>query len=95
MGESIASVQTSVGCFDLLLKRAACGSWARAAQILTFWARELGSRGERTQWAVKPHPIIVAFLRGAIERFTVPQSTSGNQDDGPPIFVTSQIVLAR
>ncbi len=39
--------------------------------------------------------LALVFEKGAIERFTVPQNTSGNQDDGPPIFVNAQIALAR
>ncbi len=37
----------------------------------------------------------VAFQKGAIDRFTVPQNTSGNQDDGPPIFVNAEIAIAN
>lgn len=33
--------------------------------------------------------------RGAIDRFTVPPNTSGNQDNGLPIFVNAQIAIAR
>ncbi|HWM92277.1 MAG TPA: phosphatidylserine decarboxylase family protein [Thermoanaerobaculia bacterium] len=38
--------------------------------------------------------LCLVFQRGAIDRFTVPPNESGNQDDGPPIFVNSQIALA-
>ena len=37
----------------------------------------------------------VVFQPKAIKRFTVPQNTSGNQDDGPPIFVNAQIAVAN
>lgn len=37
----------------------------------------------------------VVFQSRAIQRFTVPQNTSGNQDDGPPIFVNAQIAVAN
>ncbi|HEV2843717.1 MAG TPA: phosphatidylserine decarboxylase family protein [Thermoanaerobaculia bacterium] len=37
----------------------------------------------------------LVFQKGAIDRFTVPQNTSGNQDDGPPIFVNAEIAVAR
>jgi len=37
----------------------------------------------------------LVFQQGAIRRFTVPQNTSGNQDDGPPIFVNAQIAFAN
>lgn len=39
--------------------------------------------------------LALVFEKGAIESFTVPQNTSGNQDNGPPIFVNSQIALGR
>jgi hypothetical protein len=32
---------------------------------------------------------------GAIDFFTAPQNTSGNQDDGPPIFVNAEIAIAK
>lgn len=37
----------------------------------------------------------LVFQKGAIDRFTVPQNTSGNQDDGPPIFVNAEIARSR
>jgi phosphatidylserine decarboxylase len=37
----------------------------------------------------------VVFQKGAIDRFTVPPNSSGNQDDGPPIFVNAEIARAR
>ncbi|HEV7671081.1 MAG TPA: phosphatidylserine decarboxylase family protein [Thermoanaerobaculia bacterium] len=37
----------------------------------------------------------VAFQKGAIDHFTVPKNTSGNQDDGPPIFVNAEIAIAN
>jgi len=37
----------------------------------------------------------LVFQRGAIDRFTVPPNESGNQDDGPPIFVNARIAIAR
>ncbi|HZS25853.1 MAG TPA: phosphatidylserine decarboxylase family protein [Candidatus Angelobacter sp.] len=37
----------------------------------------------------------VVFQPRTIQRFTVPQNTSGNQDDGPPIFVNAQIAVAN
>ncbi|MBW8876643.1 MAG: phosphatidylserine decarboxylase family protein [Acidobacteria bacterium] len=37
----------------------------------------------------------LVFQRGAIDRFTVPPNQSGNQDDGPPIFVNARIAIAR
>lgn len=36
----------------------------------------------------------LVFQKGAIDRFTVPQNTSGNQDNGPPIFVNAEIAIA-
>lgn len=37
----------------------------------------------------------IAFQKGAIDRFTVPQNTTGNQDDGPPIYVNAEIAIAN
>ena len=37
----------------------------------------------------------VVFQPGAIQRFTVPTNTSGNQDNGPPIYVNAQIAIAN
>jgi phosphatidylserine decarboxylase len=37
----------------------------------------------------------LVFQRGAIDHFTVPRNKSGNQDDGPPIFVNSRIAIAK
>jgi phosphatidylserine decarboxylase len=37
----------------------------------------------------------VVFQPRTIQHFTVPQNTSGNQDDGPPIFVNAQIAVAN
>ena len=37
----------------------------------------------------------VAFQGGAIKSFTVPRNTSGNQDDGPSIYVNAQIAIAN
>jgi phosphatidylserine decarboxylase len=37
----------------------------------------------------------IVFQKGAIDRFTVPQNTTGNQDDGPPIFVNAEIAIAN
>ncbi|HSS76640.1 MAG TPA: phosphatidylserine decarboxylase family protein [Thermoanaerobaculia bacterium] len=37
----------------------------------------------------------LVFQRGAIDFFTVPQNTSGNQDDGPPIYVNAEIAIAK
>ena len=39
--------------------------------------------------------LALVFQCGAIDRFTVPQNASGNQDDGAPIFVNAQIAIAR
>lgn len=39
--------------------------------------------------------LAVVFQPKAIKHFTVPQNTSGNQDDGPPIFVSAQIAIAN
>jgi len=36
----------------------------------------------------------LVFQPGAIQRFTVPDNTSGNPDDGPPINVNAEIVIA-
>jgi phosphatidylserine decarboxylase len=35
------------------------------------------------------------FQKDAIDRFTVPERSSGNVDDGPPIFVNAEIARAR
>jgi phosphatidylserine decarboxylase len=37
----------------------------------------------------------VVFQPKAIKNFTVPQNTSGNQDNGPPFFVNAQIAIAN
>jgi phosphatidylserine decarboxylase len=39
--------------------------------------------------------LCLVFQKGAIDRFTVPQNTSGNQDDGPPIYVNAEIAIAK
>ncbi len=39
--------------------------------------------------------LCLVFQRGAIDFFTVPQNESGNQDDGPPIFVNAEIAIAK
>ena len=37
----------------------------------------------------------VVFQPGAIQSFTVPPNTSGNQDSGPPIYVNAQLAIAN
>ncbi|HBL27351.1 MAG TPA: phosphatidylserine decarboxylase [Acidobacteria bacterium] len=37
----------------------------------------------------------LVFQKGAIDRFTVPENSSGNVDDGPPIFVNAEIARTR
>ncbi len=39
--------------------------------------------------------LAVVFQKGAVDRFTVPQNTSGNQDDGPPIYVNAELAIAN
>jgi len=39
--------------------------------------------------------MVLVFQRGAIDFFTAPQNTSGNQDDGPPIYVNAEIAIAK
>lgn len=51
--------------------------------------------GELGYFSYGGSSMCLVFQKGAIDRFTVPQNTSGNQDDGPPIFVNAEIAIAR
>ena len=51
--------------------------------------------GELGYFSYGGSSMAIVFQRGAIHRFTVPQNTTGNPDNGPPIFVNAQLAVAN
>ena len=56
---------------------------------------QVAKGGELGYFSYGGSSMAVAFQRGAIQRFTVPQNATGNQDNGPPIYVNAQIAIAN